>query len=119
MDNFEYVTEPVSPSGQYFNTPPLCSYVFGFLESQIPIDDSQTMYLFQHVFLPINPRFSSIMVLYKCCVYFALQVAYNKYEHVLFFIRNTNMYLYIYILHVYIGERQRWQNEMEKSRGEA
>ncbi|KEH30693.1 O-acyltransferase WSD1-like protein [Medicago truncatula] len=62
MDNFEYVTEPVSPSGQYFNTPPLCSYVFGFLESQIPIDDSQTMYLFQHVFLPINPRFSSIMV---------------------------------------------------------
>ncbi|XP_045820672.1 wax ester synthase/diacylglycerol acyltransferase 4-like [Trifolium pratense] len=62
MDNLEDVTQPVSPSGQYFNTPPLCAYVFGFLESEIPIDDSQTMYLFQHVFLPINPRFSSIMV---------------------------------------------------------
>ncbi|WJX44847.1 hypothetical protein P8452_31781 [Trifolium repens] len=62
MDNLEDVTHPVSPSGQYFNTPILCSYVFGFLESEIPIDDSQTMYLFKHVFLPINPRFSSIMV---------------------------------------------------------
>ena len=69
MDNFEDVTEPVSPSGQFFNTPPLCSYVFGFLELEIPMDDSQTMYLFQN-FLPINPRFSSIMVLYMCCLFF-------------------------------------------------
>ncbi|CAJ2642281.1 unnamed protein product [Trifolium pratense] len=63
MDNIEEeVREPVSPSGQYFNTAPLCSYVFGFLELEIPIDDDQAMYLLQHVFLPINPRFSSIMV---------------------------------------------------------
>ncbi|KAK2434722.1 O-acyltransferase WSD1 [Trifolium repens] len=63
MDNIEEeIREPVSPSGQYFNTAPLCSYVFGFLELEIPIDDSQVMYLLQHVFLPINPRFSSIMV---------------------------------------------------------
>jgi len=68
MDNFEDVTEPVSPSGQYFNTPPLCSYVFGFLELEIPIDDSQAMYLIQHVFLPINPRFSSIIVRTFLCV---------------------------------------------------
>jgi hypothetical protein len=76
MDNIEEeIREPVSPSGQYFNTAPLCSYVFGFLELEIPIDDSQAMYLLQHVFLPINPRFSSIMVFiyfyfFKISIYF-------------------------------------------------
>ncbi|KAK7312817.1 hypothetical protein VNO77_36970 [Canavalia gladiata] len=62
MDNLEDVTEPVSPSGRYFNTSVLCAYVFGFLESEVPIDLSQAKYLFEDVFLPINPRFSSIMV---------------------------------------------------------
>ncbi|XP_061362897.1 wax ester synthase/diacylglycerol acyltransferase 11-like isoform X2 [Gastrolobium bilobum] len=62
MDNLEEVTEPVSPSGRYFNSSIICAYVFGFLESEVPINDSQTMYLLKHVFLPINPRFSSIMV---------------------------------------------------------
>nr|KYP44541.1 O-acyltransferase WSD1 [Cajanus cajan] len=62
MDTLEDVTEPVSPSGRFFNTQLLCAYVFGFLESEVPIDFSQANYLFQHVFLPINPRFSSIMV---------------------------------------------------------
>ncbi|XP_028807846.1 O-acyltransferase WSD1-like [Neltuma alba] len=54
--------EPVSPAGRYFNSSVICSYCFGFLESEVPIDDSPTMYLLQHVFLPINPRFSCIMV---------------------------------------------------------
>ncbi|KEH30689.1 O-acyltransferase WSD1-like protein [Medicago truncatula] len=63
MDKFnEEVQEPVSPHGQYFNSSVICSYVFGFLELAIPIDDSQTMPLLKDVFLPINPRFSSIMV---------------------------------------------------------
>ncbi|CAJ1978917.1 unnamed protein product [Sphenostylis stenocarpa] len=62
MDNLEDVTEPVSPSGRYFNTTVLCAYVFGFLESQVPIELSQANYLFQDVFLRVNPRFSSIMV---------------------------------------------------------
>ncbi|RDX60849.1 O-acyltransferase WSD1, partial [Mucuna pruriens] len=62
MDKLEDVTEPVSPSGRYFNTTLLCAYVFGFLESQVPIDLSHTKYLFEHVFLPVNPRFSCIMV---------------------------------------------------------
>jgi hypothetical protein len=105
MDNIEDVTHPVSPSGQYFNTPILCSYVFGFLESEIPIDDSQTMYLFQHVFLPINPRFSSIMVhFYICFVYFL----FTNFSYDI----KINLYIYLYL-----GERQRWENEMEKSRG--
>ncbi|KAL2328197.1 hypothetical protein Fmac_021624 [Flemingia macrophylla] len=62
MDTLEDVTQPVSPSGRFFNTQLLCAYVFGFLESEVPIEFSQANYLFQHVFLPVNPRFSSIMV---------------------------------------------------------
>lgn len=60
---YEEVQEPVSPPGQYFNSSVICSYVFGFLEMAVPIDDSQTIPLLEDVFLPINPRFSSIMVL--------------------------------------------------------
>ncbi|MED6126747.1 hypothetical protein PIB30_081420 [Stylosanthes scabra] len=53
--------EPVSPTGQYLNSNALCVYILGVLESDVPIDDSQTLPLLQHVFLPINTRFSSIM----------------------------------------------------------
>ncbi|KAJ0111186.1 O-acyltransferase WSD1-like isoform X1 [Pistacia vera] len=60
--NVDDVSEPVSPTGQYFNSSILSICVFGVLESQIPIDDSSTMLLLKDVFLPINPRFSSIMV---------------------------------------------------------
>lgn len=62
---YEEVEEPVSPPGQYFNSSVICSYVFGFLEIAIPIDDSKTISLIKDVFLPINPRFSSIMVLFS------------------------------------------------------
>ncbi|KAK7404996.1 hypothetical protein VNO78_06109 [Psophocarpus tetragonolobus] len=62
MGNSEDATEPVSPSGRYFNTTVLCAYVFGFLESEVPIEMSQAKYLFENVFLAVNPRFSSIMV---------------------------------------------------------
>ncbi|XP_027909849.1 O-acyltransferase WSD1-like isoform X1 [Vigna unguiculata] len=62
MENSEDATEPVSPSGRYFNTTVLCAYCFGFLESETPIELSQAKYLFEEVFLPVNPRFSSIMV---------------------------------------------------------
>ncbi|XP_058735214.1 wax ester synthase/diacylglycerol acyltransferase 4-like [Vicia villosa] len=63
MDKFyEEVEEPVSPHGQYFNTSVICSYIFGFLELAIPSDVSLAIPLINNVFLPINPRFSSIMV---------------------------------------------------------
>ncbi|XP_052206302.1 wax ester synthase/diacylglycerol acyltransferase 4-like isoform X2 [Diospyros lotus] len=58
----EEEVEPVSPTGQYFNSSALSIAVLGVLESQVPIDDSQTMALLKDLFLPINPRFSSIMV---------------------------------------------------------
>lgn len=54
--------EPVSPTGQYFNSSALSVSVLGVFESEIPIDDSPTLSMLQDVFLPVNPRFSSIMV---------------------------------------------------------
>ncbi|KAJ4729789.1 O-acyltransferase WSD1-like [Melia azedarach] len=54
--------EPVSPTGQYLNSSVLSLSVLSILESEVPIDDSQAMSLLKDVFLPINPRFSSIMV---------------------------------------------------------
>ncbi|OMO54809.1 hypothetical protein COLO4_36344 [Corchorus olitorius] len=59
--NDEY-SEPVSPTGQYFNSSALSICVLGILDSEVPIDDSPTMALLKDVFLPINPRFSSVMV---------------------------------------------------------
>ena len=55
---------PVSPTGQYFNSSIMSAAVIGVLESEIPIqeDDSLTLKLLQELFLPINPRLSSIMV---------------------------------------------------------
>ncbi|KAA8526365.1 hypothetical protein F0562_008432 [Nyssa sinensis] len=58
----EDVPEPVSPTGQFFNSSVLSVSVLSILESEIPIDDSPTMALLKDVFLPINPRFSCIMV---------------------------------------------------------
>ncbi|KAI6693959.1 hypothetical protein NL676_021669 [Syzygium grande] len=57
--------EPVSPIGQYFNSKVLSVSVLGMLELEIPINDSRAMLLIKDVFLPINPRFSSIMVVGK------------------------------------------------------
>ncbi|KAF7849744.1 hypothetical protein BT93_L0335 [Corymbia citriodora subsp. variegata] len=57
--------EPVSPIGQYFNSKVMSVSVLGILESETPIDDLQTTSLIKDVFLPINPRFSSIMVMGK------------------------------------------------------
>ncbi|XP_058739224.1 wax ester synthase/diacylglycerol acyltransferase 7-like isoform X2 [Vicia villosa] len=58
----EYLEEPVSPVGQYFNSSSLCLYIIAVLEFEVPIDDLQALVLLKDVFLPISPRFSSIMV---------------------------------------------------------
>ncbi|KAF8413866.1 hypothetical protein HHK36_001860 [Tetracentron sinense] len=55
--------EPVSPTGQYFNSSVLSVCILAALESDFPIDDTLTFTLLNNTFLPINPRFSSIMVL--------------------------------------------------------
>ncbi|KAL7587932.1 hypothetical protein Lser_V15G40508 [Lactuca serriola] len=56
------MSEPVSPTGQYFNSSVLSISVISILEFDNPIDDSSSLALINDVFLPINPRFSSIMV---------------------------------------------------------
>ncbi|KAJ4830855.1 hypothetical protein Tsubulata_040372 [Turnera subulata] len=58
----ETVLEPVSPGGEYLSTTVLSLTILAVLESEVAIDDSQAMSLLTNVFLPINPRFSSIMV---------------------------------------------------------
>ncbi|XP_070673772.1 wax ester synthase/diacylglycerol acyltransferase 11-like isoform X2 [Malus domestica] len=54
--------DPVSPTGHYFNSSVLSISILGVLEFEIPIDDSQTLSLLENVFLPINSRFSSIII---------------------------------------------------------
>ncbi|XP_042486400.1 wax ester synthase/diacylglycerol acyltransferase 4-like [Macadamia integrifolia] len=58
----EEVDEPVSPTGQYLNSSVLSISILATLEFDIPIDASQTYFLLNTIFLPINPRFSSLMV---------------------------------------------------------
>ncbi|MFS8024193.1 putative O-acyltransferase, WSD1, O-acyltransferase WSD1 [Helianthus anomalus] len=58
----ETMSEPVSPTGQYFNSSVLSISIISILEFENPIDDSSSLALVNNVFLPINPRFSSIMV---------------------------------------------------------
>uniref|UniRef100_A0A2N9FDD5 Uncharacterized protein n=1 Tax=Fagus sylvatica TaxID=28930 RepID=A0A2N9FDD5_FAGSY len=53
---------PASPSAQYFNSSALSVSIIAVLESEVPINDENAMSLLKDVFLPINPRFSSIMV---------------------------------------------------------
>ncbi|KAL3332975.1 hypothetical protein AABB24_033172 [Solanum stoloniferum] len=60
----EEIFEPASPSSQYLNSSNLSLSVIAVLESEIPIEyeDSLPINLLKDVFVPINPRFSSIMV---------------------------------------------------------
>ncbi|KAF7822975.1 O-acyltransferase WSD1-like [Senna tora] len=53
---------PASPTAQYLNSTALNVCVIAVLESQIPIDDSRAVPLLRTLFLPLNPRFSSIMI---------------------------------------------------------
>lgn len=70
MEFEEEILEPVSPTGQYLNSSVLSLSILGVLESEIPIDDSQTLSLLRDLFLPINSRFSSIMVLLVVAIFF-------------------------------------------------
>ena len=55
--------EPESPRAQYFNISVLLVFIMGVMETevQITINDARTISLLKDVFLPINPRFSSII----------------------------------------------------------
>ncbi|XP_058089043.1 wax ester synthase/diacylglycerol acyltransferase 4-like [Magnolia sinica] len=54
--------QPASPSSEYLNSSILSLTILAIFESEIPIDDSATITLLRDQFLPINTRFSSILV---------------------------------------------------------
>ncbi|ONK64049.1 uncharacterized protein A4U43_C07F21570 [Asparagus officinalis] len=58
----EIEDEPVSPQAQYLNSSVLYLSILAVFELEIPIDDSQAFSTLENLLLPINPRFSSIMV---------------------------------------------------------
>ncbi|KAA8526362.1 hypothetical protein F0562_008435 [Nyssa sinensis] len=62
MELEEEISEPVSPTGQYISSSVLSFYILAVLESEIPIHSLPAMSLLKDIFLPINPRFSSVMV---------------------------------------------------------
>ncbi|KAK1285353.1 hypothetical protein QJS10_CPB20g01757 [Acorus calamus] len=74
--------EPVSPTGQYLNSSALCVCILCVFESDVPIDDSQTFPLLDTLFLPINPRFSSVMVKNERGVQQWRRVKVNLADHV-------------------------------------
>ncbi|KAK4409275.1 hypothetical protein Sango_0000500 [Sesamum angolense] len=82
MEFEEEGLEPMSPSAQYLKSSVLSLTILGVLESEVPIDDSMTVPLVKDVFLPINPRFSSIMVTGKKGVKKWKKVEVNIQEHV-------------------------------------
>ena len=62
MEGEEEVLEPMSPSAQYLSSSALSLTILGVLETEDPINVDDNMSLVTDLFLPINPRFSSIMV---------------------------------------------------------
>ncbi|KAL4572843.1 hypothetical protein LXL04_019631 [Taraxacum kok-saghyz] len=76
------MSEPVSPTGQYFNSSVLSVSLICILEFDNPIDDSSSLSLINDVFLPISARFSSIMVKDKDGVKRWKRVEVNGKDHI-------------------------------------
>ncbi|KAI4305166.1 hypothetical protein L6164_028552 [Bauhinia variegata] len=58
----ENFAEPLSPMAQNFSSSALRVYILGVSEFDVPIDDLQIVSLLRDLFLPANPRFSSMIV---------------------------------------------------------
>ncbi|KAI3744961.1 hypothetical protein L1987_58060 [Smallanthus sonchifolius] len=56
----EELSEPVSPTGQYFSIPPAVC-IIGVFEFENPVDDSNFAAVIMDTFPRINPRFTSVM----------------------------------------------------------
>ncbi|XP_058089049.1 wax ester synthase/diacylglycerol acyltransferase 5-like [Magnolia sinica] len=59
-DNHDFL--PASPTSEYINSSVLSLSILGVFEIETPIDDSPTIELLREQFLPINNRFSSILI---------------------------------------------------------
>ncbi|CDP14801.1 unnamed protein product [Coffea canephora] len=66
--------QPFSPSGQYLRSSAISLSVIAVMESEISIDDSMAIPLLYDVFLPINPRFSSMTVGFLAFCSFSCQI---------------------------------------------
>ncbi|KAL2483332.1 O-acyltransferase (WSD1-like) family protein [Forsythia ovata] len=78
----EEALEPMSPSAQYLKTSVLSLTIIVVLEIETPIDDSVAIPMLKDVFLPINHRFSSIMVTKKSGAKKWKRVEVNIKDHV-------------------------------------
>ncbi|KAI3795304.1 hypothetical protein L1987_37955 [Smallanthus sonchifolius] len=58
----EELSEPVSPTGQYFSIPPAVCIIAVF-EFENSVDDSNFAAVIMDTFPRINPRFTSVMTL--------------------------------------------------------
>ncbi|KAL7000426.1 hypothetical protein U1Q18_001576 [Sarracenia purpurea var. burkii] len=79
----EMSEEPVSPTAQYFNSSALSVSIVGVLEFHVPIRESHVFTFVRDVFLPINPRFSSLMVTDKDGAKHWKKVKVNLKDHVI------------------------------------
>ncbi|KAJ6289649.1 hypothetical protein OIU78_025550 [Salix suchowensis] len=74
------ISEPLSPTGQFMSNSVLSLSIIAVMELEEPFDDSLSIIPFlKDVLLPINPRFSSIMVLFlpwhlHSSTYFSLRI---------------------------------------------
>ncbi|KAL1834311.1 hypothetical protein ACET3Z_003962 [Daucus carota] len=82
MELEEEILEAVSPTGQYINSSVLSLTILGVLESESPLD-LPVFSLLRDVFLPVNSRFSSIMVGEKNGVKKWKKVEVNLKEHLI------------------------------------
>lgn len=57
--------EPASPTTRYLNSSVLSLAILAVFESEIPVDDSNAVTLLGDRFLPMNHRFSSILIMDK------------------------------------------------------
>ncbi|XP_047941428.1 wax ester synthase/diacylglycerol acyltransferase 4-like [Salvia hispanica] len=83
MEGEEEVLEPMSPSAQYLSSSALSLTILGVLETEDPINVDDNMSLVTDLFLPINPRFSSIMVTNKKGVRKWKRVEVNVEDHLI------------------------------------
>ncbi|XP_011001811.1 PREDICTED: O-acyltransferase WSD1-like isoform X1 [Populus euphratica] len=85
------ISEPVSPSGQFLSSSILSLSIIAVMEFEAPFDNSQAIPFLKDVFLPINPRFSSIMVADKDGVKRWKRVEVRLTDHVNFPVFTTGM----------------------------
>ncbi|KAL3848842.1 hypothetical protein ACJIZ3_010724 [Penstemon smallii] len=79
----EEALQPMSPTAEYLKSSALSFMILAVLEMEIPIDDTLAVPMLNDVFLPINPRFSCIMVTQNKGVKKWKKVEVNVSDHII------------------------------------